>query len=74
MAVIPSGMTTGGGEAQEHEEETAIETLDRIYPVRYGSANLVGLGSFILNITQNPGDPETDAENIAIAVLSATMQ
>jgi hypothetical protein len=51
--------------------ETAIAALDRLYPTKYGSGDLVGLGQFILNLTENPGDPETDAENIAIAVLVA---
>jgi hypothetical protein len=50
----------------------ALQELDRMFPVRYGSDELVGLGQFILNLTENPGDdPETDAENIAIAVLVA---
>ena len=49
----------------------ALQELDQMFPIRYGSGELVGLGQFILNLTQNPGDPETDAENIAIAVLAA---
>ena len=53
------------------DEPTAIETLDQRFPIRYGSGDLVGLGQFILNLLENPGDPETDAENIAIAVLAA---
>lgn len=53
------------------EGETGIQQLDRLYPTRYGSGDLIGLGQFILNIVENPGDPETDAENIALAILTA---
>jgi hypothetical protein len=53
------------------EQMESLQELDRMFPVRYGSGDLVGLGQFILNLTQNPSDPETDAENIAIAVLLA---
>lgn len=49
----------------------AVKELDALFPTRYGSGDLVGLGQFILNLTRHPGDPETDAENIAIAVLGA---
>ena len=53
-------------------EENPLEeigVLNRLFPFRFGSGDLVGLGNFILNLTRSPGDPETDAENIAIAIL-----
>ena len=53
-------------------ERTAIQVLDRRFPIRYGTGDLIGLGQFILNLVQHPSDdPETDAENIAIAVVGA---
>ena len=52
-------------------EETGIAELDRRFPVKYGSGDLVGLGQFIVNIMLAPSDGETDAENIALAVIAA---
>lgn len=62
------------GCAMNENEKTAIAALDRLFPTQYGSGNLTGLGQFILNLTHNPGDnPDTDAENIAIAVRDALL-
>ena len=55
----------------EDDPLEAVHELDRAVPVRYGT-ELVGLGQFILNMTHNPsGDADLDAENIAIAIVSA---
>lgn len=48
-----------------------LDLLDRLFPVKY-CEGLTGLGSFILNLIEHPGDdPETDAENTAIAIVVA---
>ena len=56
---------------EDEDELEAVHELDRRFPIKYGCGDLVGLGQFILNTTENPGDPETDAENIAISVIVA---
>ncbi len=46
-----------------------VKELNEMFPLQFGSGDLRGLGNFILNLLQNPGDPEADAENIAIAMM-----
>lgn len=55
-------------------EDTALAKLNRLFPTKFGSGDLVGLGQFILNLLLYPGDPEIDAENIASAVLAAIQE
>ncbi len=46
-----------------------VKELNEMFPLQFGNGDLRGLGNFILNLLRAPGDPETDAENIAIAMM-----
>jgi hypothetical protein len=57
------------GEKMSDAPKSAIERLDRMFPLHFQEKGAFGLGQFIRIILESPSSPETKAEVLAIAII-----